>query len=166
LLLLDEPYSNLDIIHKNILKSVLQNISKRLKITCVLVSHDPLDTLSWADHVLVLKEGAIIQQGTPFNIYKEPINNYVAGLFGKYVVLSKSLIRALNVKGNIVRPEDFKIVSKASKFSRKGKITNIQFFGSYYEIEVSMLKETIMVRSSFSSFEIGNSVFVMYSRTK
>jgi len=54
LLLLDEPFSNLDMIHKDILKSVIRDITQRLDITCLLVSHDPLDVLSWADEVLVV----------------------------------------------------------------------------------------------------------------
>ncbi len=81
LLLLDEPYSNLDPIHKNILKSVITDISERLSVTCLLTSHDPMDTLSWADEIIVLKDGIILQKDTPENIYRKPVNEYVAGLF-------------------------------------------------------------------------------------
>ena len=62
LLLLDEPFSNLDLIHKNILKSVIEDIGERMKLTCMLTSHDPMDTLSWADEIIVRKDGQIIQQ--------------------------------------------------------------------------------------------------------
>jgi iron(III) transport system ATP-binding protein len=54
LLLLDEPFSNLDAIHKNIIKSVLLDIGTQLNTSCILVSHDAADTLSWADRILVL----------------------------------------------------------------------------------------------------------------
>src|SRR5690349_14976068 len=57
LLLLDEPFSNLDIIHKELLKSVIRDIGQKLGITCMLVSHDPMDTLSWAEEILVIKDG-------------------------------------------------------------------------------------------------------------
>jgi ABC-type sugar transport system ATPase subunit len=57
LLLLDEPFSNLDLIHKNILKGVIGDIAERLQITCMLTSHDPTDTLSWADEILVMRHG-------------------------------------------------------------------------------------------------------------
>ncbi len=67
LLVLDEPFSNLDPIHKNTLKTVLEDITERLQITCLLTSHDPHDTLSWADEIIVMKEGKIIQQGKPEN---------------------------------------------------------------------------------------------------
>lgn len=46
LLILDEPYSNLDLIHKNILKNVIREIGESLNITCLMVSHDPTDILS------------------------------------------------------------------------------------------------------------------------
>jgi ABC-type sulfate/molybdate transport systems ATPase subunit len=76
LLLLDEPFSNLDAIHKNILKSVIHAIADDLKLTCLLVSHDPADVLSWADEILVLQDGALIQQGTPEDVYKQPVSEY------------------------------------------------------------------------------------------
>src|SRR6478752_3027013 len=57
LLILDEPFSNLDLIHKNVLKSIIDDIGTQLQITCILASHDPLDTLSWADEMLVLRNG-------------------------------------------------------------------------------------------------------------
>ncbi len=63
LLLLDEPFSNLDAVHRNIIKSVIHDISEELKITCILVSHDALDILSWSDTILVMKDGRLIQQG-------------------------------------------------------------------------------------------------------
>ena len=72
LLLLDEPFSHLDMVHKNTLKTVINEIGLKLKITCVLVSHDPHDSLSWADKIMVMKDGSIIQQGTPESVYAEP----------------------------------------------------------------------------------------------
>lgn len=72
LLLLDEPFSNLDVTHKNILKTVIQEVSALLGITCILISHDPLDTLPWADEIIIMQAGKIIQQGTPAHIYQQP----------------------------------------------------------------------------------------------
>jgi len=81
LLLLDEPFSNLDMIHKRLLKTVIRNLGERMRITCWLVSHDPRDTLPWADEILVLRGGRIIQQGTPDQILRQPVDDYVAELF-------------------------------------------------------------------------------------
>jgi iron(III) transport system ATP-binding protein len=69
LLLLDEPFSNLDMMHRITLKNVLKKICKQLDITCILVSHDPDDILAWADEIIVMREGVIVQKGTPKKIY-------------------------------------------------------------------------------------------------
>ena len=117
LLLLDEPFSNLDTTHKNILKSVIHDIGHRLKITCIMVSHDPSDILSWADKILVLKDGMLVQKGSPENIYKRPVNEYVAGLFGSYTVLTPDALGTFpssfkSKRTKIFRPEAFTITSK------------------------------------------------------
>jgi ABC-type sulfate/molybdate transport systems ATPase subunit len=69
LLLLDEPYSNLDLISKN-------NLSK------VLVTHDPNDILAWAERLLIMKNGAIEQDNSPAQIMRHPSSEYVAGIMG------------------------------------------------------------------------------------
>ncbi|HWB93730.1 MAG TPA: ATP-binding cassette domain-containing protein [Puia sp.] len=84
LLLLDEPFSNLDMIHKRILKKVIADSACRFDITCILVSHDPRDILPWAHEVLVLREGRSIQQGSPIEVYSRPVDEYTAALLGDY----------------------------------------------------------------------------------
>jgi ABC-type sugar transport system ATPase subunit len=103
LLLLDEPFSNLDMIHKAILKSVIRDIGEQLNITCIMVSHDPLDTLSWADEIIVMKAGKLVQQGTPMQIYQQPVNEYIAGLFGKYNLLDEAHAKVFLSSQNVPR---------------------------------------------------------------
>jgi len=126
LLLLDEPFSNLDMIHKEVLKSVIRDLGQRLDITCMLVSHDPLDTLSWADEILVLRDGKVVQQGPPAQVYQEPVDEYVAGLFGKYNL----------VDGRVVRPERIGILSVERPGALKGRIETVNFWGSFFEATV------------------------------
>ncbi|MBN8850578.1 MAG: ABC transporter ATP-binding protein [Sphingobacteriales bacterium] len=126
LLLLDEPFSNLDMIHKEVLKSVIRDIGQRLDITCMLVSHDPLDTLSWADEILVLRDGKVVQQGPPMQVYQTPVDEYVAGLFGKYNLID----------GRIVRPEQIGILSVERPGVLKGRIETMSFWGSFFEATV------------------------------
>lgn len=95
LLLLDEPFSNLDMIHKRILKKVIANSASRFDITCTLVSHDPRDILPWADEILVLRDGRLIRQGAPRDVYSRPENEYTAALLGDYIL----------DKGEFLRPE-------------------------------------------------------------
>ena len=126
LLLLDEPFSNLDMIHKEVLKSVIRDIGQRLDITCMLVSHDPLDTLSWADEMLVLRNGLVVQQGPPMQVYQAPVDEYVAGLFGKYNLID----------GRIVRPEQIGIFLESQPGAVKGRVETVSFWGSFFEATV------------------------------
>jgi ABC-type sugar transport system ATPase subunit len=144
LLLLDEPFSNLDAVHKSIIKSVLADISSELHISCILVSHDAPDVLSWADHILVMQAGQIIQQGTPLTIYRQPVNEYCAGLFGEYNLLpgeSKKMFTGSSTllkenKQLMVRPEFFHIHKSANEETVSGIVQALHFWGSYYLLDV------------------------------
>jgi ABC-type sulfate/molybdate transport systems ATPase subunit len=141
MLILDEPFSNLDPIHTDILKAVLEDITDRLQITCLLTSHDPNDTLSWADEIIVMKKGRIIQTGTPEIIYHQPLNEYVAGMFGRYNLLTPAQAALFGIESNgedvIIRPENF-IISSNSENGVKGIVQKISFWGSFYELEVAI----------------------------
>jgi ABC-type sugar transport system ATPase subunit len=151
LLLLDEPYSNLDAFHKNILKSVIDAISEQLEITCILVSHDGADLLPWADKIIVLQKGRILQRDTPANVYRQPVSEYAAALFGKYTVLTPALAKAfsavadleLNSLTRFFRPQHFKIVADENG-RLKGEVTAARFMGSYYELEIAVAGSKII----------------------
>jgi len=173
LLLLDEPFSHLDMVHKNTLKTVIRDIGEKLKITCVLVSHDPLDTLSWADKMLVMKDGQIIQKGKPEKVYEQPVNEYVGGLFGKYNILRpesfkvfaalkpvKKYMHEGGKKSLFIRPEQLRLVKKSSRALR-GKVEKVLFFGGYRELEIRVSgKHMITVKSESGDVEKGDTVYV------
>jgi len=160
LLLLDEPFSNLDLILKSRLKEVIHDVSAVLKITCLLVSHDPDDTLPWADEILVMRAGKIIQQGTPQIIYQQPINAYVAGLFGKFARLNDLQLRLLKkTDRKFLRPEDF-IFVKRNSAALTGVVHKISFLGNGYEIETLIEHELIALRAKACTFKVGQVVFV------
>ncbi|ALD20636.1 ABC transporter ATP-binding protein [Hymenobacter sp. DG25A] len=168
MLLLDEPFSNLDLGHKQVLKSVIRDIAEELSITCTLISHDPLDTLSWADEILVMQAGKLIQRGTPAQIYQQPVSAYAAALFGDYNLLTGPLLKALTQplgarpkKGRqlLVRPEDVKLAPDARN-GVNGTVTGVKFFGSYSEINISLLGSSITVITGESGILVGNSVAV------
>ncbi len=169
LLLLDEPFSNLDMIHKNTLKCVIKDIGKSLNISFIMISHDPLDTLSWADEILVMQAGKIIQKATPQQVYNQPTNGYVAGLFGKYNAISPTLANAFSnataitlVEENyFIRPENF-IISSTDNQAIKGEVTNVCFFGNYYEIEVLVLGESITIKTNNSNICKGDFINIKH----
>lgn len=169
LLLLDEPFSNLDMTQRNTLKSVLEDICKGLKITCILVSHDPQDVLTWADKVLIMKDGKIVQKGIPEAVYKLPVNEYTAGLFGKFStidVLETSI--PLPGRNNIrqkylyVRPENLQLVTRNDK-SVKGKVSKVHFTGSSYELEVFTDDESLIIQTEKNKFKPGDTVYISLS---
>jgi ABC-type glutathione transport system ATPase component len=168
LLLLDEPFSNLDITHKHILKAVIRDISELLHITCILISHDPLDTLPWADEIIVMHAGKIIQQGTPAQIYHQPINTYAAGLFGNYNVIPAAPAKAFSQsmglphhpqKSLLIRPENLKITTSPGK-ALPGKVEQVAFFGAFYEIEVRLAKVNLKVKTETGNYKQGDPVFI------
>lgn len=161
LLLLDEPYSNLDMVSKNMLKRVVENVGEKLKITVILVSHDPQDTLPWADYIVVLKKGKVAQEGTPQKIYHEPVNEYVAGLFGKCNALTPALAKKLQCKGKnrLIRPERLMISKR--KNGIRAQVSKVTFFGSYYEIEV-MAPDVITVVVNQAKVSVNDSVYVSF----
>ena len=166
LLLLDEPYSNLDMVHRNILKDVINDIGEELNITCLLISHDPIDILSWAETILVMKAGKIVQEGTPLSLYRLPQNEYVAGLFGKYNYLSPKQLQLFynhssqqsNNTSIFVRPEQFSIHFNGQGVP--GKVLRIGFLGSSYDVDILMDGFEITVKVPFINLQVGDTVFV------
>ncbi len=166
LLLLDEPFSNLDPIHKTILKTVIEDIGSRLHVTCILTSHDPMDTLSWADEILVMQNGMVIQQGAPQQVYRQPVNEYAAGLFGSYNILSPALCKTMPTlstletqgKNVFIRPEHFIIANQGGDFLCT--VEKVIFWGSYYELEVLYNGNILRIKTMERGFKQGDTVSV------
>jgi ABC-type sulfate/molybdate transport systems ATPase subunit len=166
LLLLDEPYSNLDLIHKNILKNVIREIGESLQITCVMVSHDPSDILSWADEIMLMKAGKIVQQGKPEDVYRYPVNAYVAGILGNYFILSPNLSDAFrkiagveeNRNGIFVRPEYFKIVSQYEGI--EAHVKERFFMAGIYELELEIADTILTIRTMQKHPQKGDKIFI------
>lgn len=169
LLILDEPFSNLDLIHKSILKDVLDNIGKELGLTCIIASHDPLDLLSWADKMIILKGGKLLQEGIPKEIYFKPVNEYAGALLGKYNLLNASTASLFNIpmalKGKrlFIRPEQFSIFTEHDK-GVQGVIEAIVFWGNYYELKIRIAGSIISVITTSHDFEPGQETSIALNK--
>lgn len=177
LLLLDEPFSHLDMVHKSTLKEVIRDIGEQLSITCMLVSHDPVDTLSWADKIIIMRDGRMVQIDSPKVIYYSPIDEYTGGLFGKYNMLDSGDLKALsglkriarmmqNVgrRGKIfLRPEQLRIV-RPSKSALAATVDRVMFCGSFYEVEVTVSKRRLLVRTMNADVQPGTTVYLSLTR--
>lgn len=80
--LFDEPLSNLDAKLRGEMRVEIRTLQQRLGVTSVYVTHDQLEAMTMADHLVVLRDGAIVQQGPPGEVYDEPENVFVAGFLG------------------------------------------------------------------------------------
>jgi ABC-type sulfate/molybdate transport systems ATPase subunit len=160
LLLLDEPFSNLDAIHKQILKQVLSNISLQFEMSCILASHDALDVLPWANNIIVLKQGVIVQEGSATIIFYNPINEYVAALFGAYTVLDKNIATLFNLNYNntfeIIRPSQWVINTLNGV---PGLILSCAFMGNYYQLEVRINNIIVFVFDNIF-YNINDKIFL------
>src|SRR5258706_1157057 len=83
LLLLDEPLSALDARVRVRLRGEIRGLQQRLGVTTILVTHDQEEALTMADRIVVMKDGAIEQIGTPAEVYLQPATPFVADLVGK-----------------------------------------------------------------------------------
>ncbi len=91
LLLMDEPFSNLDVELRERLGYDVREILKAQGITSVMVTHDQQDAFALSDEVGVMFEGRIEQWGTPYNLYHQPTNRFVADFIGEGVFLPGKL---------------------------------------------------------------------------
>jgi multiple sugar transport system ATP-binding protein len=80
--LFDEPLSNLDAALRVRMRKEIRAIHDRLGATSVYVTHDQIEAMTMADHVVVLRSGVIEQQGAPLDLYHSPANRFVAGFIG------------------------------------------------------------------------------------
>ena len=145
LLLLDEPFSNLDVAIKHSIRDEIYRIIKATKTTTILVTHDINDSLNIADKILVFKAGKLQQYDDPVEMYCKPANCYCARILGGINKLTKDdkpyYIRPEKIK--IEKTSDLKLIVEKSLF--QGKEYNIT---AKYEDEVWSLFSSIAYRKN------------------
>jgi ABC-type Fe3+/spermidine/putrescine transport system ATPase subunit len=94
-ILLDEPLSNLDARLRQQMRLELKELQKKLGFTAIYVTHDQVETMVMSDRVVVMDKGKIVQEGTPYEIYKHPVNEIVAKFIGSFNF----------IKGNVIGKE-------------------------------------------------------------
>jgi iron(III) transport system ATP-binding protein len=93
LILLDEPFSSLDIEFRERLAGDMREILKNNHVTALLVTHDQFEAFAIADQIGVMAEGKVIQWDTPYELYHQPTNRYVADFIGRGVFV-KGIVQA------------------------------------------------------------------------
>ncbi|MCL2057421.1 MAG: ABC transporter ATP-binding protein [Oscillospiraceae bacterium] len=170
-LLLDEPLGALDLKLRKEMQVELKRIQQSMEITFVYVTHDQEEALTMSDTVVVMKDGDILQQGTPRDIYNEPANAFVADFIGESNIVPGTMLRDFRVefagvgfdcvdKGFgentevevVIRPEDVKIVSPENA-PIVGVVESSIFKGVHYEMTVGAHGLRWLVHSTINSEE-------------
>lgn len=133
ILLLDEPFSQIDNFRKNALRRNLFAYLKAKEITVILATHDSTDALSFADETLALLEGKLIQKSPSMDLYHHPVNKYVASLFGEVNELPLSQLTFDETDQTILLyPHQLKLVPNGLL---KVMVKKTYFKGSHYLIK-------------------------------
>lgn len=98
LLLLDEPFSSLDITLREQLATEVRKIIKHEGISAILVTHDQQEAFATADKTGLLHQGKMLQWDTPYNLYHKPVNRYVAKFIGQGVMLPGRVLNINTIK--------------------------------------------------------------------
>lgn len=145
--LMDEPLSNLDAKLRMKLRTELAQMKETLATTMIYVTHDQTEAMTLADKIVVMKDGAIMQVGTPQEIYDRPANPFVAEFFGSLPI---NFIRRNGVLYGI-RPENIEIINlydeSISKDDEwlKAKIIRQELLGAQKVLYLKLGKEDLTV---------------------
>jgi len=136
-LLLDEPFSQVDALLKNQLRADIKRIAAETGVTVIIVSHDPADGLFLADELLLMKDGQLIQKGQPAYVYNHPEHIYTAQLLGNAVVLKPEdgLKLGLHAKheGTVVFYPEW-VELKGGWNSKRYEVKDVYYKGFYEEL--------------------------------
>lgn len=158
LLLLDEPFSNIDSFRKGALRRNLFGYLKAKGISCIIATHDSIDALSFSDEALVMKDGMVVQHGSARSVYEKPRNKYVASLFGEVNELPARIF-------NPVAPEDKSLLLYATELYLTDAspleviVRQLYFKGHTYLVKAAFGKQVVFFENPFP-LPIGQTVYL------
>lgn len=174
-LLLDEPLGALDLKMRQDMQYELKRLKEELGITFIYVTHDQEEALTMSDHIVVMNQGYIQQEGSPEKIYNEPENAFVADFIGDSNIIRATMVRdklvdILGAKFDcvdtgfgeskpvdvVIRPEDVELVAPDAG-TIEGVVTGLTFKGVHYEMDVFANGYEWLVHSTRLS-EVGSKV--------
>ncbi|KLT71004.1 MULTISPECIES: ABC transporter ATP-binding protein [Flavobacterium] len=157
-ILLDEPFSQIDAFRKNALRRNLFRYLKQKGITCIIATHDSTDALSFADEAIVMRNGEVIVKDNPTTIYEDPQTRYVASLFGEVNEVPTHLLVPYEDEAHktLVYPHQFKMVTESDL---PVKIRRTYFRGNHYLIE-SVYKRQLVFFESEIDLPLEENVFL------
>jgi iron(III) transport system ATP-binding protein len=173
-LLLDEPFSNLDTEFRIKLRSEVVALMREVGMTAVFVTHDQEEAFVVGDQVAVMRAGRIIQQGTPTEVYEHPVSAWLAGFVGEANLVDAVATGELasTIFGEIrlssptwgpcrvaIRPEHLLIGN-----GDDGLVTNVEFYGHDTSYAIDLEAASVQVRGMAAPrFWPGDRISLTYS---
>ena len=165
-LLLDEPFSNLDAQLRVRMREELREIIRTINVTTLFVTHDQEEALTMSDRIVVMNRGEVEQIGTPGEIYETPATRFVAQFVGWCALIegeaddsgtfvSKGGLRLNLAKGHgagtiVIRPEHIKLASAADRDkSLRGRVVSSDYYGGATRLLLDVDGEQLMMQDRF-----------------
>lgn len=141
LLILDEPFSNLDFPRKIELRERLFRYVKQHKISLIISTHELQDVMPWLDEIVILQDGRLIQNDGPEETYKNPYNSYVAKLFGEVNIFNETETVDFQLSKSFYYPKEIKITENGLE----AEVLESRFAGTHYWNKIKVRdKEMVM----------------------
>ena len=162
IILLDEPFSQIDSFRKNSLRRNLFRYLKDKGVTCIIATHDSTDALSFSDETIVVQNGKVVAKGDSKSLYENPANKYIASLFGE--VNELKLSQLIDIEGDedallLLYPHQLKVVDNALM---KAVVKQCYFKGSHYLVKAAFERRAIFFEHD-SELEFNQEVYLMLS---
>ena len=162
IILLDEPFSQIDSFRKNSLRRNLFRYLKDKGVTCIIATHDSTDALSFSDETIVVQNGKVVAKGDSKSLYENPANKYIASLFGE--VNELKLSQLIDIEDDedtslLLYPHQLKVVDNALM---KAVVKQCYFKGSHYLVKAAFERRAIFFEHD-SELELNQEVFLMLS---
>ena len=162
IILLDEPFSQIDSFRKNSLRRNLFRYLKDKGVTCIIATHDSTDALSFSDETIVVQNGKVVAKGDSKALYENPANKYIASLFGEVNELKLAQLITLEDDEDaalLLYPHQLKVVDNAIM---KVVVKQCYFKGSHYLVKAAFERRAIFFEHD-SELELNQEVYLMLS---
>lgn len=183
MVLMDEPLSALDANLRIEMRKFIKEIHRKFKTTIIYVTHDQGEALAMSDKIVILKDGVIEQEGSPYEIYENPRTEYVAKFVGKsnlirgkwqkdlFVVEDSDIFfQDRSLKENFqnknlypIKPDELYITKGETGIS--AKVLSLEYMGTGYEYRLESKHGILNVNSKSPIYRPGEEVKVMKEET-
>ena len=166
-LLFDEPLSNLDAKLRRRVREEIRELQQKLELTTVYVTHDQEEALAVSDTIFVMNEAVIDQDGTPQQLYEEPVNLFVADFIGDANIVKAQILKIDGISANVdiggigvnlpnrglvsgevsvaIRPQSICLSQSGNKNSIQGTILKAIYLGGHIEYTVDCILGELFV---------------------